>query len=69
MYCCSFGYQPYFIFIAGHYPARAMPSAGVYPLFKSFLCDLQNPCFSEEVPSEVPGQVNSPLDKNDNSTK
>ena len=54
---------------AGHYPARAMPSAGVYPLMKSFMCDLTSPCFEETLPSEVPGQVNAPFDKNDNSSK
>jgi len=43
-----------------HYPARAMPSAGVYPWMKSIVCDLSNPCFPTEVPSEVPGQINNP---------
>nr|XP_026691296.1 ATP-binding cassette sub-family A member 1-like [Ciona intestinalis] len=49
-----------------HYPGRAMPSAGVYPWFKSLLCDLENPCFSKMVPSEVPGQINSPENGNGN---
>uniref|UniRef100_H2YX21 ABC transporter domain-containing protein n=1 Tax=Ciona savignyi TaxID=51511 RepID=H2YX21_CIOSA len=47
-----------------HYPGRAMPSAGIYPWFKSMFCDLENPCFSKEVPSEVPGQINSPGNAN-----
>ena len=47
-------------FCPGHYRARAMPSAGVYPWFRSLICDLQNPCFSSELPSEVPGQINEP---------
>ena len=46
-----------------------MPSAGVYPLIKSLFCNLQNPCFHMIQPSEIPGQVNSPFDKNDNSTR
>nr|CAB3219608.1 ATP-binding cassette sub-family A member 1-like [Phallusia mammillata] len=47
-----------------HYPARAMPSAGVYPWFKSLLCDIQNPCFSIPVSSETPGQINNPNELN-----
>nr|CAB3219609.1 ATP-binding cassette sub-family A member 1-like [Phallusia mammillata] len=43
-----------------HYPARAMPSAGVYPWFKSLVCDIQNPCFNVSVSSETPGQINDP---------
>ena len=49
---------------SGHYPARAMPSAGVYPWLKSLLCDLQNDCFPVELPSEIPGQVNNPSSAN-----
>lgn len=56
--CCLYIFIPTF---AGHYPARAMPSAGVFPWFKSILCDVQNPCFTVPVASETPGQINARL--------
>ena len=51
----------------GHYPARALPSAGVFPWVKSLVCDLQNPCFQTEVPSEIPGQINDQATLNTSS--
>lgn len=44
----------------GHYPARALPSAGVFPWLQTLMCNLQNPCFNVPVDSEYPGQVNAP---------
>ena len=53
--------------ILGHYLARALPSAGVLPWVKSLVCDLQNPCFQTEVPSEIPGQINDQATLNTSS--
>lgn len=43
-----------------HYPARALPSAGVLPWIETMFCNLDNPCFNVPVASETPGQINDP---------
>ncbi|XP_039258702.2 phospholipid-transporting ATPase ABCA1-like isoform X1 [Styela clava] len=44
-----------------HYPARALPSAGVFPWIQTMFCNLDNPCFHVPVASETPGQINEPF--------
>ncbi|XP_076811813.1 phospholipid-transporting ATPase ABCA1-like isoform X2 [Clavelina lepadiformis] len=51
-----------------HYQALAMPSAGLYPWFKSIVCASQNPCFGTTVASEVPGQINEPFTTSSNKS-
>ena len=57
--------QLYICVVVGHFPARALPSAGLLPWLKSLLCDSQNICFNQQVPSEVAGQINQPVNTTD----
>uniref|UniRef100_A0AAY4A5X7 P-type phospholipid transporter n=1 Tax=Denticeps clupeoides TaxID=299321 RepID=A0AAY4A5X7_9TELE len=43
----------------GHYPNKAMPSAGVLPWLQGIICNLDNPCINYPTPGEAPGQVNN----------
>lgn len=43
----------------GHYPNKAMPSAGVIPWIQGMVCNLENPCLPYPTPGETPGQVNN----------
>lgn len=43
----------------GHYPNKAMPSAGVLPWIQGMMCNIQNPCWNYSTPGETPGQVNN----------
>uniref|UniRef100_A0A8D3C623 ABC transporter domain-containing protein n=1 Tax=Scophthalmus maximus TaxID=52904 RepID=A0A8D3C623_SCOMX len=43
----------------GHYPNKAMPSAGVLPWLQGMICNIDNPCLSHPTPGETPGQVNN----------
>lgn len=45
--------------LAGHYPNKAMPSAGVLPWLQGMICTVDNPCLSRPTPGEAPGQVNN----------
>lgn len=46
-------------FSPGHYPNKAMPSAGVLPWLQGMICNLDNPCLKYPTPGETPGQVNN----------
>uniref|UniRef100_A0AAQ4P0T4 P-type phospholipid transporter n=1 Tax=Gasterosteus aculeatus aculeatus TaxID=481459 RepID=A0AAQ4P0T4_GASAC len=43
----------------GHFPNKAMPSAGVLPWLQGMVCNINNPCLNEPTPGETPGQVNN----------
>ena len=45
--------------ILGHYPNKAMPSAGVLPWLQGMMCNIDNPCVSHPTAGETPGQVNN----------
>uniref|UniRef100_A0A3P8V3D5 P-type phospholipid transporter n=1 Tax=Cynoglossus semilaevis TaxID=244447 RepID=A0A3P8V3D5_CYNSE len=49
----------YFLFVwtAGHFPNKAMPSAGTLPWLQGILCNANNPCFRNPTPGESPGIV------------
>lgn len=42
---------------AGHFPNKAMPSAGTLPWLQGILCNANNPCFRSPTPGESPGVV------------
>uniref|UniRef100_A0A3B5A5W3 P-type phospholipid transporter n=1 Tax=Stegastes partitus TaxID=144197 RepID=A0A3B5A5W3_9TELE len=42
---------------AGHFPNKAMPSAGTLPWIQGILCNANNPCFRNPTPGESPGIV------------
>lgn len=42
---------------AGHFPNKAMPSAGTLPWLQGILCNANNPCFRNPTPGESPGVV------------
>lgn len=42
---------------AGHFPNKAMPSAGTLPWLQGILCNANNPCFRHPTPGESPGIV------------
>uniref|UniRef100_A0A4W6E0C7 P-type phospholipid transporter n=1 Tax=Lates calcarifer TaxID=8187 RepID=A0A4W6E0C7_LATCA len=44
---------------SGHYPNKAMPSAGVLPWLQGMICNINNPCLNYPTPGETPGQVNN----------
>uniref|UniRef100_A0A4W5LI12 ABC transporter domain-containing protein n=1 Tax=Hucho hucho TaxID=62062 RepID=A0A4W5LI12_9TELE len=46
-------------FTLGHYPNKAMPSAGVLPWLQGMMCNIDNPCVNHSTPGEAPGQVNN----------
>ena len=41
----------------GHFPNKAMPSAGTLPWLQGILCNANNPCFRSPTPGESPGVV------------
>lgn len=43
----------------GHYPNKAMPSAGLLPWLQGMICNIDNPCLNYPTPGETPGQVNN----------
>lgn len=45
--------------LVGHYPNKAMPSAGLLPWLQGMICNIENPCLSYPTPGETPGQVNN----------
>lgn len=46
-------------FSIGHYPNKAMPSAGMLPWLQGMICNIDNPCLNHPPPGETPGQVNN----------
>lgn len=45
--------------LLGHYPNKAMPSAGMLPWLQGMICNMDNPCLNYPTPGEAPGQVNN----------
>uniref|UniRef100_A0A8B9RBJ9 P-type phospholipid transporter n=1 Tax=Astyanax mexicanus TaxID=7994 RepID=A0A8B9RBJ9_ASTMX len=43
--------------ISGHFPNKAMPSAGTLPWIQGIVCNANNPCFRHPTPGESPGVV------------
>lgn len=41
----------------GHFPNKAMPSAGTLPWVQGIICNANNPCFRYPTPGEKPGVV------------
>uniref|UniRef100_A0A8C2GCB9 P-type phospholipid transporter n=1 Tax=Cyprinus carpio TaxID=7962 RepID=A0A8C2GCB9_CYPCA len=41
----------------GHFPNKAMPSAGTLPWVQGIICNANNPCFRHPTPGETPGVV------------
>lgn len=41
----------------GHFPNKAMPSAGTLPWVQGIICNANNPCFRNPTPGESPGLV------------
>lgn len=46
-----------FVFPPGHFPNKAMPSAGTLPWVQGIICNANNPCFRNPTPGESPGLV------------
>uniref|UniRef100_A0A8C2GCE9 P-type phospholipid transporter n=1 Tax=Cyprinus carpio TaxID=7962 RepID=A0A8C2GCE9_CYPCA len=45
------------LFVTGHFPNKAMPSAGTLPWIQGIVCNANNPCFRHPTPGESPGVV------------
>lgn len=43
--------------VLGHFPNKAMPSAGTLPWIQGIICNANNPCFRYPTPGESPGIV------------
>uniref|UniRef100_A0AAR2K6W5 P-type phospholipid transporter n=1 Tax=Pygocentrus nattereri TaxID=42514 RepID=A0AAR2K6W5_PYGNA len=43
--------------VSGHFPNKAMPSAGTLPWIQGIVCNANNPCFRHPTPGESPGVV------------
>lgn len=44
---------------SGHFPNKAMPSAGVLPWIQGIFCNANNPCFQYPTRGESPGLVSN----------
>ena len=45
--------------VSGHFPNKAMPSAGILPWILGILCNANNPCFQYHTRGESPGLVSN----------
>lgn len=45
--------------LKGHFPNKAMPSAGMLPWLQGIFCNVNNPCFQNPTPGESPGIVSN----------
>ncbi|KAL7850832.1 hypothetical protein AOLI_G00211880 [Acnodon oligacanthus] len=43
----------------GHFPNKALPSAGILPWIQGIFCNANNPCFRYPTPAESPGVVSN----------
>lgn len=43
--------------LVGHFPNKALPSAGTLPWIQGIICNINNPCFHKQTPGETAGQV------------
>lgn len=50
-------YQQLSVSSPGHFPNKAMPSAGTLPWVQGIICNANNPCFRNPTPGESPGMV------------
>lgn len=41
----------------GHFPNKALPSAGTLPWLQGIICNMNNPCFRHPTAGEAPGVV------------
>lgn len=42
---------------SGHFPNKALPSAGTLPWLQGIICNMNNPCFRHPTAGEAPGVV------------
>lgn len=49
--------RPSFLSPAGHFPNKALPSAGTLPWLQGIICNMNNPCFRHPTAGEAPGVV------------
>lgn len=56
LFCTCLNLIPSFSF-QGHFPNKAMPSAGTLPWVQGIICNANNPCFRNPTPGESPGVV------------
>lgn len=50
-------YLNLYVYFSGHFPNKAMPSAGTLPWVQGIICNANNPCFRNPTPGESPGVV------------
>lgn len=43
--------------VTGHFPNKALPSAGTLAWVQGIICNINNPCFQYPTPGETPGEV------------
>lgn len=43
--------------VSGHFPNKALPSAGTLAWVQGIVCNINNPCFHYPTPGETPGEV------------
>uniref|UniRef100_A0A670JDL6 P-type phospholipid transporter n=1 Tax=Podarcis muralis TaxID=64176 RepID=A0A670JDL6_PODMU len=58
IYVSSFSYVYFLLFCSsyqGHFPNKAMPSAGTLPWLQGIFCNMNNPCFKSLTRGESPG--------------
>uniref|UniRef100_A0A8C2G1S6 P-type phospholipid transporter n=1 Tax=Cyprinus carpio TaxID=7962 RepID=A0A8C2G1S6_CYPCA len=53
------------LFVTGHFPNKAMPSAGTLPWIQGIVCNANNPCFRHPTPGESPGVLKDFLRENE----
>lgn len=54
----NFPWKDNFIYlITGHFPNKALPSAGTLAWVQGIICNINNPCFHYPTPGETPGEV------------
>lgn len=53
-------YQLFYLFCAsGHFPNKALPSAGSLAWVQGIICNMNNPCFQQPTRGETPGWVDN----------
>lgn len=48
-----------FFSISGHFPNKALPSAGTLAWVQGIICNVNNPCFHHPTSGETPGRVSN----------
>uniref|UniRef100_A0A670J9Y3 P-type phospholipid transporter n=1 Tax=Podarcis muralis TaxID=64176 RepID=A0A670J9Y3_PODMU len=75
IYVSSFSYVYFLLFCSsyqGHFPNKAMPSAGTLPWLQGIFCNMNNPCFKSLTRGESPGngiRIQDILKNGENLTK